>query len=94
MMRQRPQDAIGPVAGPLHASRHRERVAGSTTFTTKADGTRWLSTLEAGPHQGDDLELAVTSQLASPGRIWVARLPQCGSATAEGAPPPFGSRSG
>jgi len=35
-----------------------ERVAGPNTFTTKADATRWLSTVEADLHRGDDLDPA------------------------------------
>jgi len=35
-----------------------ERVTGPNTFTTKADATRWLSTVEADLHRGDDLDPA------------------------------------
>lgn len=49
------------------------RVTGPTTFTTKADGTRWLSTVEADLHRGDDLDPAGRSTRLGPyARTWLA----------------------
>ena len=33
-----------------------KRVTGPITFLTKADATRWLATIEADLHRGDDLD--------------------------------------
>ena len=50
-----------------------KRVTGPTTFTTKADGTRWLSTVEADLHRGDDLDPARRSARLGPlARSWLA----------------------
>jgi integrase len=50
-----------------------KRVTGPTTFTTKADGTRWLSTVEADLHRGDDLDPAGRSARLGPfARSWLA----------------------
>ncbi len=55
-------------AGGRPCTRHPEtgkRVTGPTTFTTKADCTRWLATVEADLHRGDDLDPAGRSAAIS-----------------------------
>jgi integrase len=48
-------------------------VTGPTTFTTKADGTRWLATVEADLHRGDDLDPSGRSARLGPyARSWLA----------------------
>ena len=50
-----------------------KRVTGPTTFTTKADCTRWLATVEADLHRGDDLDPAGRSVRLGPyARSWLA----------------------
>ncbi len=50
-----------------------ERVAGPHTFTTKADATRWLSTVEADLHRGDDLDPSGrTQKFATFSAAWLA----------------------
>ena len=51
----------------------RRRVAGPTTFTTKADATRWLATAEADLHRGDDLDPAGrTARFGPYSQRWLA----------------------
>lgn len=51
----------------------RERVPGPTTYLTKADATRWLATVEADFHRGDDLDPASGSQRFGPyAETWLA----------------------
>ena len=50
-----------------------ERLTGPATFSTKADATRWLSTIEADLHRGDDLDPSGRSLRFGPyARRWLA----------------------
>ena len=50
-----------------------ERLTGPATFSTKADATRWLSTIEADLHRGDDLDPSGRSLRFGPyARSWLA----------------------